>query len=372
LFYFVQEQSSYIYNNYKEFMQRAIVLTNGLFNTENAKTAHGLVRESNRYTIVAVIDSVHAGNDAGVLLDGKYRNIPVYAMIEESLILNPQACIVGVATSGGIFPGTMLDEVKTAIGNKLNIVNGLHDHLNARPEIKQLADEYGIGLIDIRAPKKLRDLHFWTGKIFDIKTPVIAVIGMDCALGKRTTARLVMNACNDAGLNAQMIYTGQTGWLQGGRYGFIFDSTLNDFVSGELEHAILTCNEETKPDVIFIEGQSALRNPSGPCGSEMLISGNAKSVILLYAPKRKYYEHIPEWGEIPSLESEINLIKQLGSNVIAVALNTEHCSDEEAYRFQQEYEKNLNVLVLLPLQEGCDKIVPVIKRLTEKSRPVPA
>ena len=372
MFYFVQEQSSYIYNNYKEFMQRAIVLTNGLFNTENAKTAHGLVRESNRYTIVAVIDSVHAGNDAGVLLDGKYRNIPVYATIEESLILNPQACIVGVATSGGIFPGTMLDEVKTAIGNKLNIVNGLHDHLNARPEIKQLADEYGIGLIDIRAPKKLRDLHFWTGKIFDIKTPVIAVIGMDCALGKRTTARLVMNACNDAGLNAQMIYTGQTGWLQGGRYGFIFDSTLNDFVSGELEHAILTCNEETKPDVIFIEGQSALRNPSGPCGSEMLISGNAKSVILLYAPKRKYYEHIPEWGEIPSLESEINLIKQLGSNVIAVALNTEHCSDEEAYRFQQEYEKNLNVLVLLPLQEGCDKIVPVIKRLTEKSRPVPA
>ena len=58
-----------------------------------------------------------------------------------------------------------------------------------------------------------------------------------------------------------MIYTGQTGWLQGGKYGFIFDSTLNDFVSGELEHAILTCYEETNPDVILIEGQSALRNP---------------------------------------------------------------------------------------------------------------
>jgi len=84
-------------------MFRAIVLTNGLFDTENAKTAHGLVRESNRYTIVAVIDSVHAGNDAGVLLDGKNRNIPIYATIEEALILDPQVCIVGVATSGGIF-----------------------------------------------------------------------------------------------------------------------------------------------------------------------------------------------------------------------------------------------------------------------------
>ena len=36
-----------------------------------------------------------------------------------------------------------------------------------------------------------------------------------------------------------MIYTGQTGWLQGGRFGFILDATPNDFVSGELEHAIV-------------------------------------------------------------------------------------------------------------------------------------
>ena len=230
-----------------------------------------------------------------------------------------------------------------------------------RPEIKMLAEENNVELIDIRKPKKLKDLHFWTGKIFEITTPIIAVIGTDCALGKRTTARFVMNACNAAGMNTQMIYTGQTGWLQGGKYGFIFDSTLNDFVSGELEHAILTCYEETKPDVIFIEGQSALRNPTGPCGSEMLISGNAKSVILVTAPKRIYYEHEPAWGKIPSLESEIELIQQLGSTVIAIAINTEHCTDEEAFNFQKEYEEKFKLPVMLPLQEGCEKIVPVIE-----------
>lgn len=177
-----------------------------------------------------------------------------------------------------------------------------------------------------------------------------------------------MNACNKAGINAQMIYTGQTGWLQGGKYGFIFDSTLNDFVSGELENAILTCNEETKADVIFIEGQSALRNPSGPCGSEMLVSGNAKSVILVHAPKRKYYEHDPAWGEIHSVESEIELIKQFGAKVIAVALNTEHCSNEEALAFQKEYENRTKLPVMLPLKEGCDKIVPVIKKLISSNQ----
>ena len=349
-------------------MKKAILLTNGLLATENAKTAHGLIRESNRFEIVSVVDHVNAGNDAGVLLDGKYRNIPIVATVEGTMPLQPEACIIGVATSGGLFPGNLMEEVKTAIKHKLTIVNGLHDHLNARLEIKQLADENGVELIDIRAPKKLRDLHFWTGKIFEITTPIIAVIGTDCALGKRTTARLVMNACNAAGMNTQMIYTGQTGWLQGGQYGFILDSTLNDFVSGELEHAILSCNEETKPDIIFVEGQSALRNPTGPCGSEILVSGNAKSVILVYAPKRKYFEHEPAWGIIPSLQSEIELIQQLGSTVIAIALNTEHCSNEEALKFQEDYENKFDLPVLLPLQEGCEKIVPMLKKLTTKNK----
>ncbi|HLK28203.1 MAG TPA: DUF1611 domain-containing protein [Puia sp.] len=344
-------------------MDNAIIITNGLLATDNAKTAHGLIRESERFKIVAVVDFASAGKDAGEVLDGKNRNIPVVKTIEETLHLQPAYCIVGVATAGGVFPGDLMEEVKSAIKNKISIVNGLHDHLILRPDIKKLAEENNVTLIDIRIPKKREDLHFWTGDIFKMKTPVIAVIGTDCALGKRTTTRFVMNECKRAGINAQMIYTGQTGWLQGGKYGFIFDSTLNDFVSGELENAILTCNKETNPDVILIEGQSALRNPTGPCGSEMLISGNAKSVILVHAPKRKYYEHDPAWGEIHSIESEIELIKILGSKVIAIALNTEHCSDEEAFAFQKEYEDRTKLPVMLPLQEGCSKIVPEIKRL---------
>ncbi len=344
-------------------MKKAIIITNGLLATDDAKTAHGLIRESNRYEIVAVIDHVHAGKDAGTILDGKPRNIPVLATVSAAKALQPDYCIVGVATVGGIFPGDLMEQVKTAIRQKFSIVNGLHDHLSERPDIRQLAAENDVELIDIRLPKKRNDLHFWTGKIFRVKTPIIAVIGTDCSLGKRTTTRFVMNECRLAGINAQMIYTGQTGWLQGGQYGFIFDSTLNDFVSGELEHAILRCHETTKPDCILLEGQSALRNPSGPCGSEMLVSGNAKSVILVHAPKRTYYEHDAAWGPIHSIESEIALIAHYGSNVIAIALNTEHCSNEEAFAFQASYETATNLPVMLPLQEGCGKIVPVLQQL---------
>jgi len=110
-------------------MEKAIIITNGLFATENAKTAHGLVRESKRFEIVGVVDPIDAGKDAGEVLDGKKRNIPVFKTVEEALAGKPSYCIVGVATAGGVFPGDLIEEVKTAIQHKLSIVNGLHDHL---------------------------------------------------------------------------------------------------------------------------------------------------------------------------------------------------------------------------------------------------
>ena len=81
------------------------------------------------------------------------------------------------------------------------------------------------------------------------------------------------------GIRTELVFTGQTGWMQGAPFGFIFDSIPNDFVSGELERAILDCVREDAPDVLFLEGQSALRNPSGPCGSELILSGAARGVI---------------------------------------------------------------------------------------------
>jgi len=344
-------------------MDKAIILTAGLLDTADAKTAHGLIRESERFEITGVVDFRHAGSDAGVVLDGKHRNIPVFESIENAVQTGAKYCIIGVATTGGRFPEIMLQMVRTAIENGLSIVNGLHDYLSERPDIAELANLHQVQLTDIRKPKKFADLHFWTGEILHMETPVIAVMGTDCALGKRTTTRLVMKSCADAGLKTQMIYTGQTGWLQGGKYGFIFDSTLNDFVSGELEHAILKCNQETSPEIIFLEGQSALRNPSGPCGAEYLLSGKARHVILVHAPKRDFFDKEPHFGKIPTLESELELIRLYGAEVIALALNTEDCTEEEMLRYRASYEKQFGIPVLLPIQEGCAPIIPVLKSI---------
>jgi uncharacterized NAD-dependent epimerase/dehydratase family protein len=349
-------------------MKKALVLTNGLFQTSDAKTAHGLVRGSERFLIAGIIDQASTANkDAGELLDGIHRNIPVFANLASALeaVENVDSLIIGIATVGGKLPADMLIIIKEAISKGLSIVNGLHDYLNDHPDLVELAYKNNCTLTDIRKPKKREDLHFFTGEIFQIKTPIVAVIGMDCAMGKRTTARMLMQACAKENIKAEMIYTGQTGWLQGSKYGFVFDSTLNDFVSGELEHAILSCNKEAQPNIIFLEGQSALRNPSGPCGLELLISGNAKHVVLLFAPKRIYFDNEEHWGKIPSVESEIAIIEQFGSKVIALAMNTEGCSNEEAVEIKALMESTLQIPVLLPIQTGVASLIPVLKSIMQ-------
>lgn len=349
-------------------MKNAIVLTDGLLMTSDAKTAHGLIRGTERFDIIGLVDGeANAGKDAGELLDGKHRGIPVFATMEAALenLKNVDCLIIGIATVGGVLPSNMLALIYDAVKKGISVVNGLHEYLSDKADLVAIAASTGAVLTDVRKPKSRADLHFWDGAIFKVTAPIVAVIGMDCAMGKRTTARMLKQACNAEGMKAEMIYTGQTGWLQGGKYGFIFDSTLNDFVSGELEHAIVSCWKDTQPDILFLEGQSALRNPSGPCGIELLISGNAKQVVLIFAPKRKYFDNEAHWGEIPSVASEIELIEKLGSKVIAVAINTENCTDQEAFDYQKAYTASLGLPVLLPIQEGVAPIIPILKALSK-------
>lgn len=350
----------------------AIIITGGALETHSAKTAHGLIRASDRFNILGVIDQASAGKNASEILGEKSGNIPVYANLQEMQQHNKKKiefAIVGVAPKGGKLPPAMKDILKRCLENGISLISGLHDFLSDMPELANLAKEKGLEIIDIRKPVDRKDLHFWTGKIFDVKCPIVAVLGMETNMGKRTTAKLLVDTCNKNGIHAEMVFTGQTGWLQSGKYGFVLDTTVNDFVSGELEYWVTKCYEEVHPDVIFIEGQSGLRNPSGPCGAELLLSGGAKNVMLIFSPKRKYFgDNKKAWGPINSVESEIELIKLYGSKVIALAVHTKGCTSEEAKKYQQEYAEKTGLPVLLPLEKGVKEIIPVIKGLVSKSK----
>ena len=103
---------------------------------------------------------------------------------------------------------------------------------------------------DIRKTPDRDELHFFTGKIEKVDCLKIAVLGTDSAIGKRTTAWIIVHAFRKAGLKAEMIGTGQTAWTQGAKYYMIMDSCINDFVSGEIEHAVYEAWKNESPDII--------------------------------------------------------------------------------------------------------------------------
>ncbi|MEO0895987.1 MAG: DUF1611 domain-containing protein [Bacteroidota bacterium] len=339
----------------------AVIYTHGMFKDNHAKTAHGLLRGSTRYQIEAVIDPVFAGKDAGTLLDGEKRDIPVVPHVAslQAMGIKVDYFILGIANAGGVLNREWFPEIKAAMAQGMGIVSGMHEPMTEIPEIHSLAQEYGIELIDIRKPKRREELHFWTGAIEKVPCPIIPVLGVDCAVGKRTTAKIMVEACRKKGLKADMIYTGQTGWMQGWKYGFVLDSTLNDFVGGELEHAIVSCWENEQPDIIFVEGQAAMRNPSGPCGAEFLVSGKATGVILVHPPAREYFKGWKETGrKIPPIEKEITLVEAFDVPVLGIALNTKGIPKlEVAKQYQEELSSRLKLPVSLPIEEGVEELV---------------
>ena len=345
---------------------KAVLITGGLLETNNAKTAHGLLRISDRFDIKGVIDENSAGKDAGEIVDGQANGIPVVSSIDEFIEQHeqPDFAIIGMATKGGVLPKDLYPSVEDILSKGIQLVNGLHEPLAEIDAFKAAAAPHGDIIHDIRRAKGFHDLHFWTGEIQQITSKRIAVLGTDCALGKRTTSKMLEQALNQRSISSQMIYTGQTGWMQGARYGFLFDATPNDFICGELEHAMLQCWKELNPEVMIMEGQSGLRNPSGPCGSEFIISGAAEGVVLQHSPVRSKFKGMESYpADMPELLDEVALIEQLGSPVIGLTINSEDMNEEAIAVYRSELQSQTDLPVVFPFYDSLDPLVDAIINL---------
>lgn len=338
----------------------ALVLCEGAFGTLNGKTAHGLVRFTQRYKILGVIDSTHAGREAGEILDGKSRGIPIYAslaMAMQAIRQRVHYFVIGLAPDGGRLPPFYRETIAEAIRAGLNIDSGLHEFLSDDPEFSALAQKHGVQIRDIRQPPERKDLHFFTGKIQEVEAIRLAVLGTDSAIGKRTTAWILTHALNAAGIKAEMIGTGQTAWMQGAKYGVRLDALVNDFVSGEIEHAIWQCWQDEHPQVMLLEGQGSLMHPAYPGGFELLAAGRPHAVILQTAPKRTTYDGCPDFPMAP-LAREIQVIELLSNRpVIALTLNHENMSKTEIDATVQQYENQYGIPCGDVLKHGPEKIV---------------
>ena len=352
----------------------AVVYCEANFGAVDGKTANGLVRHSEKYDIVAVIDSQRAGLDSGAVLDGEPNAIPICRDLDAALAQAdqvPDYFIFGIAPSSGMLSMQERGIVLEAIGLGMDIVSGLHEFLNDDPEFAAAGAANGVLIRDVRKPRATKDLRVFSGRIAEVDCPRIAVLGTDCAIGKRTTATILVQALQDRGLKAVMVGTGQTGLMQGARYGVALDAVPTQFCAGELEATIVEAYEAEQPDVIIIEGQGALSHPAYSTSSFILRGSCPQAVILQHAPGRAHrcdFESMP----MPDPRTEIALIEAFSdTQVIGLTINHENMDDEQVGAAIGRYERELGLPATDALTRSpaslLDMVFSAFPELAEKS-----
>lgn len=326
--------------------QSAIVYCEGNFARIDGKTANGLVRSSERYRILSVIDSTLTGEDAGIALGEAAAGIPLVADLTAALAASddlPDVLIFGLAPLSGLMSEADRAVVLAAVAAGIGVVSGLHEFLVDDPEISAAALASGVSLHDIRRPRPTKHLRMFDGAIGGVDCVRIAVLGTDGAIGKRTTSTLLTQALNDAGIRTVMVGTGQTGLMQGAAYGVALDAIPAQFGVGELEGAVLAAYEGEHPDVIVIEGQGALSHPAYLSSTVVLRASRPQAVIMQHAPARRALSDYPE-VRMPSPLSEIKLIELFGkTTVIGLAINHEDMTEAEVTAVIARYEVELGI-----------------------------
>ncbi len=347
----------------------AVVYCENSFATTYGKTAHGLVRFTERYKIIAVIDSSLPGEqDAGEFLDRKKKEIPIVRNLNRAFEIAASRgielthFIIGVATDGGFLTREIILSVKEALEKGLHVDSGLHDFLHDREELRSLAEKNGLQIRDIRKASRESN-HMFDGKISQVTSTRVAVLGTDSALGKRTTAWMIVHGLRERSRTAELIGTGQTAWLQGARYSTVMDSLINDYVSGELEHLVWSAWKEQAMEFAVIEGQGSLMNPGYPGGFEILAACRPDGIIMQHAPGRSEYDGFPGYP-LDSLKDQIFLVEFLSKKpVIAVSINHEGLADAEVDWICDNLQTEFKLPVVDPLLHGPERLVDAVLKL---------
>lgn len=341
----------------------AVVYCEANFGDLDGKTANGLVRSSEKYEILSVIDSKKAGLDSGMVLDAKPNDIPVCRDLADSLAQAeaiPDYFIFGMAPSSGMLSPHERGVVLEAMSLGMNVVNGLHEFLNDDPVFAAASTANNVTILDVRKPRAKKDLRLFSGRIDEVTCPRIAVLGTDGAIGKRTTATILTRALNDRGIKAVMVGTGQTGLIQGAKYGIALDAIPSQFCSGEMEASIVEAFEGEDPDLIIIEGQGALSHPAYLSSTFILRGSRPDAVVLQHAPGRAHrcdFEKMP----MPTPASEIHLLQTFAdTKVIGLTINHENMSDSEISAAITQYEDELDIPATDALTRSPVRLVEMV------------
>ena len=315
-----------------------LILTDGYLTERNAKTAHGVVRYS-RDRVAAILDETYAGKRLADVVPELQRDVPIVGTLEEGRALGADTLLLGVATPGGWMPESWRTWIEEALRNGMEVVNGLHRFLKDDPDFVRLAEEHGGRLWDVREPPS--DIPLFTGKSLEVPQKIVATVGSDCAVGKKTVAIEIAQAAEEAGKRAEFVATGQTGIMIAGR-GIAVDRVVADFIAGAAEK--LVCESDPGSEVLVVEGQGSLWHPAYSGVTLGLLHGSAPHALVFCHRTNHTAIEEPPFTKLPPIPEMISTLELMARNVrpapvTCVALNTKGLDDHAARAAIAEMEE---------------------------------
>lgn len=349
----------------------ALVFCEGAFGRPEGKTANGLVRFGQRYDVLGVIDSSHAGRDAGDVIAGVTRKVPIFSSLHqavEALHRQPEFLVFGLNPADGRLPPEHRRVVREALRLGISVDSPLRPFLHEDAEFPGLAMQSSARLRSVGYPKPLGQLRAHTGAIADVRAFRIAVVGTHSVVGKRTTAVRLTERLGALGLNAEMIGTGQTSWLQGVRSTVILSSILSGYVAGELEGAIVDAWSKYRPAVMVLEGQGSVLNRANPSGLELLTTARPDAIVMQHAPTHSSIAADDPYG-IGTLERHIRVAELLsGARVVAITVNPDGTDETNVKIATERFLDRFGLLVVDVLRDPSDSLARHVADLLGTSR----
>ncbi len=353
---------------------RFVVLAEGKFDPEAAKTATGAIRFIPDQ-IASIVDSRSAGRTAADVL-GFGGEIPIFATLADALRVEPRptALLIGIAPPGGALPDTWRALLREAIEAGLSIWSGLHTAISHEPELHALAQRRGVEIRDLRLPPS--NLPIGTGKARHTDALRLLTVGADCNVGKMTVALILRQQLLERGVRATFAGTGQTGILIDG-HGIAVDAVVADFISGAAE--LLTLDAARDADVVLVEGQGSLLHPSYSGVTLGLMHGSMPdAMILCWMPGRPFiYGGRYDWVRIPPIHEVVRLYEEAmawvcpesASRVIGLAANSYNMSEADARRAIDAAREATGLPATDPIRFSAEPLTEAVLDALARDRP---
>ena len=353
--------------------RRIVVMADGGFEMNEAKTAVGVMRYGRDATL-AVVDSTNAGKMAADVV-GVGRDVPIVSSIKEALATAKDATtlLLGTAPRGGVLPESWRSQILEGMRAGLDVINGLHYFLSDDPELGEAARMAGVDIWDVR---RAPDIHRVADtRAHALPATVVLAVGSDCNVGKMSTVLEIDALARQRGKSKTcFVPTGQTGILIAG-WGVALDEIISDFTAGAAEDLVMEAAKEcdARGDVILVEGQGSLVHPGYSGVTLSLMHGSALDAMILCHQAtrttiRRYTLPIPPLSELIRLYEDVTAhVKP--ARVIGISFNTFGMSEAEARAALDRAAQETGLPATDPVRYGAAPLLDAIEDFTKNMPP---